>query len=485
MLDKMYDKKIILDKQLPISLSRQLFEAISKEIRTGNMRSGEKLPSTRAFAKVLGTSRNTVTEAYEMLLAEGYILTEQGKVSRVAEGIDEPMQNLMRKKDVPHGEMKRYDVRFETGKPDIEHFDRKRWHKLIRQASGELEATDLEYQSARGYSPLCEEISKWLFRSRGMLISPSDIFITNGTTHSLNVLADMLVTSGDKVAIESPSHPAVKAIFKQRGASILQLDVDREGIETEPLTVEPLKSIGLKGLVTTPSHQFPLGGVLPIKRRLDLIRHACENQYYIIEDDYDSEFNYSGQPVSSLHSLAPETVIYLGSFSKTVFPSLRIGFAILPKALHEMWIYTRTYLDVHNSILEQKAMTLFIKEGYFERHILSAKRLYMEKREVLIQSLKAIFDDEIEIWGVKTGLHVVVQFKGIQFDEALMAKILSAGIYVKSVSEYADGLVSYEEMLILGYGHLTVEQIRLGLSRLNSILKERTDLAMNLKRGEE
>lgn len=230
------------------------------------------------------------------------------------------------------------------------------------------------------------------------------------------------------------------------------------------------KNINPSLIVVTPSHQYPLGGLLPIQRRIELIQYARSSNAYILEDDYDSEFRYEGPPVSSLQGLDPERVIYLGTFSKILFPALRFGYLILPPALYEHCQKLKLHDDNHSHTFEQLALARFIETGDLERYILKNRKIYRKRRDILITSLRSYFPNII-ITGQSTGLHLVAEFPGINFDEYLTAKLRNAGVKVYPVTIHTNDQ-AHSSKLILGYSHLTPEQMNEGIKRIATALHQ-------------
>jgi GntR family transcriptional regulator/MocR family aminotransferase len=457
-----------------ISLSRQIFVGARDAILAGRLSPGEALPSTRQLAGLLGVSRNTVCDAYDMLLAEGFLVSRQGSPTRVAEGLaaQECLRN--RKAEVPDqaaGNPPSYPPvahDFQTGRPDLREFPWTLWARMVKEAGENLPPSARGYGEVQGYVPLRREIAGWLFRSRGMRVEESDIFITAGATQALHLLADLLPRrEGDLFALESPSHPAAHAIAASRGFSPCWIPVDQHGAQMEPLEGQQVAAV-----YVTPSHQFPLGGVLPAPRRAALIRMAEAQDFYIIEDDYDSEFRYAGAPISPLYTLDQGVgrVIYVGSFSKTMFPALRLGFAIVPPALQEAWRSRRTYLDVQSPVLEQAALALFFQTRSWDRHIRRMKRLYGHKREVLLESIAQAFRGSAVPWGDAAGLHLALQFPGETFSRDFISSSRQAGIRINPLSVYCPGQGDHGDKLLVGYGHLNPREIRDGIEALASFI---------------
>nr|WP_314464139.1 PLP-dependent aminotransferase family protein [uncultured Clostridium sp.] len=450
-----------------ISLARQIFLSLRKRILTGEILSGEALPSTRELAKGLGTSRNTVCEAYDMLLTEGFIISRQGAPSRVTEGLHMIPGNAGTTQDTGK-EQPEIHWNFKTGQPDLSLFPWSSWSRMVYRALNTLPVHQLEYSGPKGYEPLCREISRWLMRSRSMEVNPEDIFITSGATQAFYLLVDILYKKDRPFALENPSHPGIRTVINDRNYPLCFMPADRQGAD-----VSWIKKMDLSAVYVTPSHQFPLGGILPAVRRASLIRLAAEKDYFIIEDDYDSEYRYSGSPVTPLYSMDPSRVIYVGTFSKTLFPALRIGFAVLPKELQKEWMHFRNYLDVQNPVLEQIALTEFLKSRKMDRHVQHMRRVYAKKREALLAAAKEAFGRQISAWGDESGLHVALEFPEMKFGKDFVSDCRKNGIQIQTISQYCSDENSHTDKLLLGYGHLNEKEIQDGMAALKSLIDAR------------
>lgn len=446
-----------------VGLSSQIYLALKARILSGQLREGEALPSTRELAKTLGVSRNTASVAYDMLWAEGFIISRQGAPSRVADGLQlrfaDTAQGVREKRN------RKPDIRwdFKTGQPDLAEFPWKHWYEMIRGAAESLSASQFAYGGAKGYEPLCVEIAGWLLRARGMAVDPRDVFITSGSTQALYLLVEILQKRNCAFALENPSHPGIRTMLEDRNIPLCWLPVDCRGAD-----IAAFDGKGVSAVYVTPSHQFPLGGVLPADRRAQLIRLALENDFYIIEDDYDSEFRYCGMPISPIYTMNSSRVIYVGTFSKTLFPALRIGFVVLPEELQKRWRHSRNYLDVQNPVLEQAALAEFLRTRKMDKHIRKMRRIYGERRNALLEILHAKFGDAVIPWGDASGLHAALAFPGRKFDSRFITRCESAGIRISPVSQYCARETEHTDKLLLGYGHLTPEEIGSGLNVLAS-----------------
>lgn len=559
---------IALDAAGGLSLARQLYERIKKMILHGELAAGVKLPSSRALSGELSVSRNTVLEAYDQLIAEGYLETRHGSGTVVAQGIsavarpggyenpertEKPKRTdglvparetvstrhvpilkkglkkgLRMREAVPTVKEQPDIINFRSGIPALEEFPQKEWAKTYQHSCAALPASALRYCEPEGVWELREAIAQYLFRSRGIRCNPRRVMVTSGSTQGLAIVSRLLhgntqtntdspenwtsheAWAGGKggrisatVLAEDPAHKGMLEVAVRAGYDVQGARVDDDGMDTSCLEALGLDRLSLKMLerdtlgsgnsdpqrsgrdadlgpppssaiafvYTTPSHQYPMGGILPIQRRLALINFAGKAGCYVIEDDYDSEFRYEGHPVSSLYELDPEKVIYLGSFSKILAPALRLGFAILPEALLEAWRPEKMYLDVHTDALSQYALAAFINNGELEKHIWKMKKLYKRKREHLIKTLARYFKNNFEVKGQAAGLHVVAGFRGTQFSDALVRDLLEHGIKVIPVEKHSlSGNGEHSHEVILGYSHLSLEEVTRGVRILSERL---------------
>lgn len=457
---------IELERSSEIPLKRQIYLAVRDQIIKGKLKAGEALPSTRVLANVLHVSRNTVNEAIEMLLVEGFVVSRQGSPTRIAEGLsldDPPVEEPPKRVETPLS----FLVDFRTGQPELRQFPRYLWQQISQKTLSEMPPELLGYTGPQGLPRLRMEIVSWLYRSKGLSVDPQDVFITAGATHALHVIADLLYEDGMEIMVEDPCNIEMLQTFINKGYIVQPISVDEHGIQPDKLKGKPSSPVYI-----TPSHQFPLGGILPADRRAALIRFARENQSYIIEDDYDSEFRYYGDPVSPLYAMDSERVIYIGTFSKVLFPALRIGYAILPPKLQQRWRFSRTYTDVQNPPFEQAALAEFLHTRKFDRHIRKMRRLYGERREVLLSSLEECFGKAWHPWGEAAGLHLAVEFPGIHFDESFREKSRLTRIRITPVEYHSIQKGMHVNKLLLGYGHLNPDEIRENMALLLTYLKE-------------
>ncbi|MBB6671306.1 MocR-like pyridoxine biosynthesis transcription factor PdxR [Cohnella nanjingensis] len=453
-----------IDRHDPMPMFRQVFEAYRGAILSGRLPAGTKLPSTRELAGELDISRNVILEAYEQLLAEGYIQGRPGAGTYVAEGAcmtgfaETPAASDAKRPDDPAVGWRAEDegISFRTGLPAVDRFPLRQWGASLQRAAADAAPADLGYGDSAGWPALRRALADHLWRTRGAVCRPEQIIVTNGAVQALDLISRLLLTEGDAVLLEDPTNEDLKTILTSTGAALTLIPADDAGLDTGRLT----PGLNPKCVYVTPSHQFPLGGVLPIQRRIELVSYIRRGDGYIVEDDYDSEFRFDGPPVHSLQSLDPERVIYIGTFSKTLFPALRIGYMVLPEPLVAGARARKRLSDFQTPILDQLALTRFMEEGHLRAHIQKMKKLYQRKRQCLVQAMQAHWTGGYRICGQAVGLHLAVAFDS-PFPADLARRLEEAGVYA--------GILS-DRSLLLGYGHLGETEIGEGVRRLGAAL---------------
>ncbi|MBU7320483.1 PLP-dependent aminotransferase family protein [Paenibacillus oleatilyticus] len=461
---------IPIDRSLDMPLIGQVYGQIRDRILKGELPSGEKLPSTRELSGELKVSRNVVLEAYDQLLAEGFLISRRGSGTFVAEGAYLEQRRRVTEAIAPSA----YDnlprgegiVNFRSGIPALDRFPRRIWAQLSSAVWNEASSAVLGYDAPEGRPELRHVLARYLLKSRGVHCHPDQLVITSGATQALSLVSKLLLSPGDEVIMEDPITCDIQAMFQAQGASIRFVPVDEYGMQTALLP----KASSPKFAFVTPSHQYPLGGALPIQRRIQLIQFARTHDCYLVEDDYDSEFRYEGPPVSSLQGLEPDRVLYIGSFSKILSPALRMGYLILPMPLVESCRRLKWYADLHKPSMDQLILARFMEGGYLERHIAKMKKLYKSRRDCLIECLRSAFPGQVNIIGDSTGLHLVAEFPGRRFDKEAVREIERWGVKVYLVEEHANDKEAHRSRLILGYGHLPKEDIQEGITRLSRAL---------------
>jgi GntR family transcriptional regulator/MocR family aminotransferase len=453
-----------LKSKIPLYI--QLADYIKREISNGNISGGEKLPSKRNLSTYLGLSINTIQASYDQLIAEGYVKSLPRKglyVTKLEEKIYERKVEAPKKQKIDNGkENLKIKIDFSSGKVDLENFPYSLWRKLTIESiyadRGELFYTG----DPQGEQLLREEIAKYLFESRGVRCSGDQIVLGAGTQLLIGLLC-LVIGKEYLYAIEEPGFHRTREVLRDQSLEVVPIPLDQDGI-----CMNSLKSSRARIVYVTPSHQFPYGMVMPVSRRMELLNWAEEMDGYIIEDDYDGEFRYKGKPIPSLQGLdINERVVYLGTFSKSLIPSIRISYLVLPKPL---LIKYKQYFTVYKqtvSRLHQDTLFRFMSQGHWERHLNKMRTLYRKKHNVLLTSIEKYMGNSVTIIGERAGLHILIRVKNEMSEKELVETALTKGVRVYPVSIYYRNFVKTQNSLILlGFGGLTLREIEEGIRAL-------------------
>jgi GntR family transcriptional regulator/MocR family aminotransferase len=461
---------ITVDRSQKMPIIKQVYDQIRLSIVRGDLRAGEQLPSTRELARNLHVSRIVIVEVYEQLLAEGYLESRLGAGTYVSQGAyleEVPRERLpLIHTSTDAGKEKKSLIDFRAGLPALDLFPRNLWGRLVSRVCAEASPAVFGYDHPEGCTDLRIALARYLAKTRRVRCDPDQLVITSGAAQAFSLVARLLLSPGNEVIIEDPVTYEVQRIFSAAGARLFPIPVDEDGMQTNLLLREKHPAF----VFVTPSHQFPLGGLLPIQRRIHLIQFARAVGCYLVEDDYDSEFRYNGTPVSSLQELDPERVIYVGTLSKVLSPALRLGYIVLPPPLIERCRQLKRLTDLHSAVLEQLTLVHFIEEGHLERHILKMKKIYRKRRETLIAALENHFSSQIQIYGDVAGLHLVAEFGRRALTEQTFADWEEAGVRLYPVEGHAIRKGHHRSKVILGYGNLTQDEIEEGVMRIKTVL---------------
>ncbi|GAA5435949.1 PLP-dependent aminotransferase family protein [Deinococcus aquaticus] len=472
------DLILTLDRAWPGSLSRQLADQLRGAVRGGLLEPGQRLPSTRALAASLGVGRNVVFEAFEHLLAEGYLSgrdrsgtfvapdlpdgTQAAQAARPAPAtgarwLQRPVPEPLIEAPSPAGTLE-----FRVGQTDTAALEGSGWRRVWREAA--LTALPGDYGDPAGDPALREAVAAYLKRARGFACRADDVIITGGAVQGVNLIAQATLQPGDHVAFEEPGYRLARQIFQEAGARIVPLPVDDDGLSLEPLlTARPAHAPIL--LYTTPSHQFPLGVRLSVARRLALLDWAQTHDALILEDDYDSEFRYGASPLPSLASLdTGGNVVYLGTFSKVLAPSVRVGYVVAPRPLRERLLRIKSKADFHTSWPVQRALALMITDGHLERHIRRMRKTYAARRAALSEALHTA-DGHARLMGLEAGLHAHLELAPHLNAARVTGLARAQGVTVPSLSPYYLNAPD-RNGLLLGYGGLSLPDLRRGAAVL-------------------
>ena len=476
---------IALDRGSPQPLAEQLYACVRRAILSGQLRAGTRLPATRVLAHELGVSRNTVVSAFEQLGLEGYLDARIGSGSRVASCLPDELLNVHaqfepRRTNNAHIRLSRRGrelasspVRvlsvpgrprpFASGHPDVMEFPLNIWSTLAarRWRSGSRDL--LTYGDPAGYFPLREAIADYVRSARAVRCEPEQVVIVGGSQQGIDLLARLLLERGDVVLIEDPGYLGARSAFRAASACVIPLPVDSEGANIGGIRHNCRRA---RLAFVTPSHQYPLGVTMTLQRRLALLEWARQQDAFILEDDYDSDFRYRGKPLPSLQGLDNAArVIYMGSFSKTILPSLRLGFLVLPDNLVEPFRRARAVLDGHSPTPYQAVLADFIAEGHFARHIRKMRFLYAERQSTLVEAAHREVKGVLEIAPSDGGMHVVGWLPPGVNDRSASHTAGTHGVYASPLSACALGRLT-RGGLLLGFAAFSPRQIREAVTRL-------------------
>lgn len=462
-----------LERGSETPLYEQLYEYIKIEIMEGRVAYGTKLPSKRKLAEYLSISQNTVEQAYDQLVAEGYIEAKprRGYFVLASEDLEyvQPTRDIS--KSTKQKEKYRYD--FHPGRIDTEHFPFEKWRKYSRNIITKENQSLLLLGNPKGEYELRKEIAKYIYYARGVHCSPDEIILGAGIETLLHQLI-LLMGSKTTYGVENPGYHVISYLLKHYPNDVCLLEVDDRGIKVDKLEKTPVDIV-----YVTPSRQFPFGSVLSANRRIKLLKWAAakENRY-IIEDDYDSEFRYTGKSIPSLQSMDQnEKVIYFGTFSKSLIPSIRISYMVLPKHLMNHHQKTLSYFQCSVSRIDQHILAQFMREGDFERHLNRMRNVYRRKMNTTVEVLKK-YDHFIEVIGDLSGFHVVLKVNGGLTEEELIKRAQRANLKVYPLSSYAIGKQTKNEpVIILGFAGIREAELPHAIEQLMICwenIKERT-----------
>lgn len=477
----------------PGPLHLRIYRALREAILTGRLAPGQRLPATRTLARELSVSRNVVLVAYEQLAAEGYAVARVGAGTTVASPLPDALLSVTdptgpAATSSPRRRIRlssfartaievrpddrrwrraplRHDFRYGSVSPDERSWTT--WQRLHRRVAADA---PFHYAPPEGEAALRTEVAGYLNRARGMRVDASRVVITSGSQQGLDLLARVLVRPGDRVAVEEPGYPGARHALRAAGARLVPIGVDPEGLMVERIT----RRRGRLRLVhVTPSHQFPTGAVLPLPRRVALLAWAAAHHAYVIEDDYDSEYRYEGPPLEAIAALdAAERVLYVGTFSKVLWPSLRLGYLVLPPDLVEPVRAAKWIADRHSPSLPQRVLAAFLAGGDFDRHLRRARARHARRRDALLTTLDETLGDEVRVEGTNAGIHLLTWLPRLDPDvlEERVARAEADGIGLYPVTPYFQRPPAGAGLLF-GYASLTERRIRNGIRRAAPYLR--------------
>jgi GntR family transcriptional regulator/MocR family aminotransferase len=421
---------------------RQIYDRFRGAIANGSLKPGDRIPSARALTKELGLARGTIEAAYSLLTAEGYVQARGQAGTIVTPGIDlrTPAAIVRPPSDsavaVPSFRPDSI-LPFQMGLPALDAFPRKIWARLGARCIRAMQPSDMTHPSIYGLPLLRAEIAAYLQVSRGINCCPSQVFVTAGYRHTIELIAHSLLKAGDRVWLENPGYPPTRDLLELMHIEAVPVPVDGEGMAVaDGLKVAPKA----RAAVVTPAHQSPLSVSLSLPRRLALLDWAARNNSWIIEDDYDGEYRYVSRPLPALKSLDRDgRVLYSGTFSKMLFPSLRLAYLVVPETQVERFEQIIQTLAAGSPELTQAIVAAFITEGHFARHIQRMRRLYAERRAATTAGLESVLGKHVRFDSQPGGMHLILRLQGRRSDRRLVARMRQEGLYAEALTEWMMG----------------------------------------------
>jgi GntR family transcriptional regulator/MocR family aminotransferase len=461
---------------------KQIYDGYRAAILSGQLRPGQRLPSTRALAQELKISRLPVVNAFEQLLHEGYLEGKVGAGTYVKDSIPDelilareptarqrgPGKALRGTKipsNLPAGQQGLGP--FRVSLPALDHFPDRIWSRLVSRHAKGFPIELMAYGDPCGHLPLREAIAQYLCTARAVRCETSQVLIVSGSQLALQICAMALLKPGDAVCIEEPGYPGARDALTSSGATLVPIGVDDGGIDVNELALRGKRA---RLVYVTPSHQYPLGVSMTASRRLELLDWAQRNQSWIVEDDYDSEYRYASRPLGSLQGMdAASRVIYIGTFSKVLFPSLRLGYVVVPATLLSAFVQLREAIDIFSPTLYQLVLTDFLQEGHFARHLRRMRSIYLERRNALVKSMEEYFGELLLPYNTDAGLHLSAFLPEGTNDCEVVRRAAERGINATALSTCYAGKMA-RSGLILGFGGADERRIKVAAETLGKII---------------
>jgi GntR family transcriptional regulator/MocR family aminotransferase len=432
---------LALDPMASAPYYRQIYDRFRGAISSGVLKPGDRVPSARALTKELGLARGTIDAAYSLLAAEGYFLARGQAGTIVTPGLKprlQPSSAAPEPSSVPLANSYRPDtiLPFQMGLPALDAFPRKIWARLSARCARSMQPSDMTYPPVFGAPELRAEIAAYLHMSRGISCSSAQVFVTSGYRHSIQLICQALLKAGDSAWVENPGFPPTRELLGHSQISAVPIPVDNDGLMiSEGIRIAPAARLA----VVTPAHQSPMGVSLSLPRRLALLDWAGRNGAWIVEDDYDGEYRYVSRPLPALKSLDRDgRVLYSGTFSKVLFPGLRLAYLVVPESLVERFEQV-CLASAGSPQLTQAIVTAFIKEGHFSRHIQRMRKLYGERRRATTVGLQNVLGQHVRFDELPGGMHLVMRLLDHRSDRQLTARMREAGLFGEALSDWTVG----------------------------------------------
>ena len=471
-----------VDRTAAAPIHRQIYEGVRGAILDGRLRPGQRVPSTRALAGDLGVSRLPVLAAYDQLLHEGYLVGRTGSGTFVSDAVPD---DLLRSPAPPGGARPRPARKpararprardygglgpFRMSLPALDQFPHAAWARMVARHAHGLTRAEMAYSDPAGTPALREAIADHLRTARGVRCEADQVLVVSGSQAALRIAAAALLARGDRVAMEEPGYPLARRALGANGAEVVPVPVDEDGLRLDALRRSERR---VRAVYVTPSHQYPLGVSMTAARRFALLDWAARREAWVIEDDYDSEYRYVSRPLGALQGMdSDERVVYVGTFSKVLFPALRVGYLVVPAALWQRFVEARTTLDLLSPTLYQLVLAEFLREGHFARHLRRMRGVYARRRAALLTGLGRHGGDRLTIHNADAGLHVGVLLADRLDDRDVLRRMAERGLTATALSTcYADQSRA-RNGLLLGFGGFTERRLLEATRVLGEILR--------------
>ena len=479
---------IAVDRKTPKALHRQIYDSYRTAIVDGGLRPGQRIPSTRALASEIGVSRFPVLNAYAQLLAEGYFESRVGSGTvvssslpdqvtpsevtavRLATARSRPRPVARRSSILPRRESRpwlRGWGAFSVGQVAFDQFPLQVWSSLVARRCRKMDARSFHYGDQIGSQALRETVASYLRTARSLRCEAEQVMIVSGSQEALEISARVLLDPGNRVWVEEPGYGLARDVFALTGCHVVPVPVDNEGLDVAAGIKRYRKA---RAAFVTPSHQFPLGVTMSASRRFQLLDWAQNTGSWVIEDDYDSEYRYESLPIASLQGVdANARVIYIGTFSKVLFPSLRLGYIVIPSDLVDRFLTIRRTMDIGPPTFYQEVLADFIDEGHFARHIRRMRVLYRERRSALVDSIHKELGSMVEVLGSEAGMHLTVTLPNGSHDLEIAERAARQNLFIWPLSTSYAGEVA-RPGFILGFGSTTAAEIPRAIRKLRNLL---------------
>ncbi|WP_169567014.1 PLP-dependent aminotransferase family protein [Sneathiella limimaris] len=482
-----YLANLSIDKSDPGPLHRQLFLKLRDNILQNVIKAGTRLPSTRLLAEDLGVSRNTVLSAFDQLMAEGYLEARVGAGTYVSTQIPDELLGTNSSSEKPNPKARKIKLSrqaealrptgpakpyhqgpFSPGRPELDQFPFEIWARLLAKHWRKPEPDYLSGNPVGGATALREALAEHLAQTRAVNCEPDQVIVLSGSQQAIHLVIKAFAETGDPILMEDPGFPGIRNSIIAAGANPIAVPVDDQGFN-----LEAAKSLAPKARLAclSPSHQYPLGPTMSLQRRLEILHWAGENDRFVLEDDYDSEYRYSGRPLSSLQGLDTEDrVLYVGSMSKVMFSGLRVGYLVVPKDLVDVFLALRRDIDGHSPAVAEAALAEFISEGHLATHIRKMRILYEKRQKVLISELRAKCGDFLSVDEQECGMHLIAFLRPEIEDKKVEALARDQGLMLRALSAFYEG-PEKKNALIIGFAGTHEKQMPRLVGRLAQILE--------------